>query len=58
MRIERNVRYIKDEQGVSYAETALNKILTSTAILGRTPKMGRIEPFLAHKKTDYRFIVV
>lgn len=56
--LERNVKYIKDEQGVSYAETVLNKILSSTALLGRTPKMGRVEPLLAHKKTEYRFIVV
>ena len=56
--LERNVRYIKDEQGVSYAETVLNKILSSTALLGRTPKMGKVEPLLANKKTEYRFIVV
>ena len=56
--LERNVKYIKDEQGVSYAETVLNKILSSTALLGGTPKMGRVEPLLAHKKTEYRFIVV
>ncbi|MBV6646851.1 MAG: type II toxin-antitoxin system RelE/ParE family toxin [Cyclobacteriaceae bacterium] len=55
---ERNIKYIKEEQGVSYAETVLNKILSSTALLGRTPKMGRVEPLLEHKKTEYRFIVV
>jgi plasmid stabilization system protein ParE len=32
--LERNVKYIKDEHGVSYAETVLNKILSSTALLG------------------------
>jgi len=28
--LERNVKYIKEEQGISYAETVLNKILSST----------------------------
>ncbi|MBU2884567.1 type II toxin-antitoxin system RelE/ParE family toxin [Gilvimarinus agarilyticus] len=33
-------------------------MLSSTALLGRTPKMGKVEPLLAHKKTEYRFIIV
>ncbi|MEQ8627038.1 MULTISPECIES: type II toxin-antitoxin system RelE/ParE family toxin [Ekhidna] len=56
--LERNIKYIKEEQGNSYAETVLDKILSSTALLEGTPKMGRVEPLLEHKKSEYRFIVV
>lgn len=56
--LEHNIKYIKDEQGISYAETVLSKILSPTTLLGKTPKMGRIEPLLAYKKTEYRFIFV
>ena len=56
--LERNIKYIKEEQGNSYAETVLNKILSSTALLEGTPKMGKVEPLLEHKKSEYRFIIV
>ena len=56
--LERNIKYIKEEQGISYAETVLNKILSSTELLEGTPKMGKIEPLLEHKKSEYRFIIV
>lgn len=56
--LERNIKYIKEEQGVSYAETVLNKILNASSLLADTPKMGPIEPLLEHKKFEYRFLVV
>ncbi|MEQ8478875.1 type II toxin-antitoxin system RelE/ParE family toxin [Fulvivirga sp.] len=56
--LERNIKYIKEEQGVSYAETVLNKILSASSLLAGTPKMGPIEPLLEHKKSEYRFILV
>ncbi|MFY0607286.1 MAG: type II toxin-antitoxin system RelE/ParE family toxin [Cyclobacteriaceae bacterium] len=56
--LERNIKYIRDEQGVSYAEIVLNKILSSTTLLEETPKMGKIEPLLEHKKSEYRFLIV
>ncbi|MEQ6167434.1 type II toxin-antitoxin system RelE/ParE family toxin [Ekhidna sp. MALMAid0563] len=36
--LERNIKYIKEEQSNSYAEAVLNKILSSTALLEGTPK--------------------
>ena len=56
--LERAIKYIKEEQGISYAETVLTKILKSSELLERTPKMGRVEPLLEHKKSEYRFVVV
>ena len=56
--LERAIKYIKNEQGLSYAETVLNKILQTTALLEHSPNIGTIEPLLAHKKSDYRFLVV
>ncbi|SNT12235.1 Plasmid stabilization system protein ParE [Ekhidna lutea] len=56
--LQRNIKYIKEEQGNSYAETVLNKILSSTALLEGTPKMGRVESLLEHKKSEYRFMIV
>ncbi|MEO9869654.1 type II toxin-antitoxin system RelE/ParE family toxin [Ekhidna sp.] len=56
--LERSIKFIKEEQGVSYAETVLNRILNSTSLLKETPKMERIEPLLEHKKSEYRFLVI
>lgn len=56
--LERAIKYIRDEQGVSYAEIVLEKILASTRNLENNPRLGKIEPLLEHKKFDYRFIVV
>jgi plasmid stabilization system protein ParE len=56
--LERAIKYIKEEQGVSYAEIVLEKIISSTKSLENNPNLGRIEPLLEHKKYDYRFIVV
>jgi plasmid stabilization system protein ParE len=56
--LERAIRYIKEEQGNSYAEIVLNKTLEKTRLLQETPKMGQIEPLLIHKKNEYRYIIV
>lgn len=39
--LERSVKYIVEEQGSSYAEIVLNKILASTRNLIDFPKMGQ-----------------
>jgi|SRR5690606_9283828 len=56
--LERAIRYIREERGLSYAEIVLNKILQTTELLESSPKIGTIEPLLAHKKASYRFLVV
>ena len=56
--LERTIKYIREEQGLSYAETVLNRILSTTKLLDGAPKMGKIEPLLEHKKSEYRFLVV
>jgi len=56
--LERIVRYIEEEQGKYYAEIVLNKILNSTRNLDKHPKMGQVEFFLDHKKSEYRYLVV
>jgi plasmid stabilization system protein ParE len=54
----RAIEYIRNEQGISPAETVLNKVLKSTKFLESSPKIGSIEPLLEHKKSEYRFLVV
>ncbi|MEX0813289.1 MAG: type II toxin-antitoxin system RelE/ParE family toxin [Chitinophagales bacterium] len=56
--LERAIKYIKEEQGRSYAEIVLNKILTTTETLEHSTKAGTVEPLLKHKKSEYRFLVV
>ncbi len=56
--LERAVKYIREEQGLSYAEIVVQKVFKSTSLLESSPEMGTIEPLLAHKKTQYRFLVV
>lgn len=56
--LERAIKYIREEQGLSYAEIVVNKIFKSTSLLESSPEMGTTEPLLAHKKSQYRFIVV
>jgi len=55
---ERTIRYIKEEQGAAYAEIVLNKILETTKLLENSPKLGKVEPLLKHKKSKYRFLIV
>jgi plasmid stabilization system protein ParE len=56
--LERAVKYIKEEQGFSYARIVVQRIISSTSLLESTPKMGQIEPLLEHKKSEYRYLVV
>ena len=56
--LERAIKYIKEEQGLTYAEIVLNNILNRTRLLEENPLIGRKEPLLLHKKTEYRFLVV
>ena len=56
--LERAIRYIKEEQGTSYAEIVLRKTLEKTRLLENSPKIGQIEPLLKHKKSEYRYILV
>ena len=56
--LERIVKYINEEQGHSYAEKVLSEVLYSTSLLQGTPEMGTLEPLLAHKKFEYRFLLV
>jgi plasmid stabilization system protein ParE len=56
--LERAIKYIREEQGFSYAETVLNKILQTTELLEHSPNIGTVEPLLTHKKSEYRFLVI
>ena len=56
--LERAVKHIRDEPGLGYAEIVLKKVLETSEALEHHPKMGTIEPLLAHKKSTYRFLVV
>ena len=56
--LERNIRFIKEERGVQFAEIVLNRILSSTKLLEKSPNIGTIEPQLVHKPSEYRFLVV
>lgn len=55
--LERAIKYIKEEQGPTYAEIVLSKILCSTSLLSSYPRMGATEPLLEHKKHEYRYLV-
>jgi plasmid stabilization system protein ParE len=56
--LERAIKYIKEEQGHSYAEIVLNKTLEKTRLLETNPLIGQVEPLLKHKKSEYRYLVV
>ena len=56
--LERAIKYIKEEQGHSYAEIVLNKTLEKTRLLEKNPLIGQVEPLLKHKKSEYRYLVV
>jgi plasmid stabilization system protein ParE len=56
--LERAIKFIKEEQGSTYAEIVLNKILEKSRHLENFPQMGQFEPLLKHKKSEYRYLVV
>jgi len=55
--LERVIKYIRKEQGLSYAETVLSKILKITEQLESSPLIGVKETLLAHKRFEYRFVL-
>lgn len=55
--LERVIRYVREERGVSYASIVLEKIIKSTSLLSSHPQLGVLEPQLKHKKSEYRFLV-
>lgn len=56
--LERAIKYIKEEQGHSYAEIVLNKTIEKIRLLENNPLIGQVEPLLKHKKSEYRYIIV
>jgi plasmid stabilization system protein ParE len=56
--LERAIKYIKEEQGATYAQIVLNKVLDKTRILENNANIGQIEPLLLHKKSKYRYLIV
>ncbi len=55
---ERIIKYIRTEHGLTYARIVHSKILQSISFLQDHPELGPKEPLLAHKKSEYRFIVI
>ncbi len=55
---EKAVRYINETQGKYYAEIVLNAIFNKVDMLETHPLIGTKEPKLAHKKSEYRYLVV
>ena len=56
--LERAVKYILEEQGRHYANIVLQRILQDVRVLADKPSIGTIEPLLAHKASEYRFLIV
>lgn len=56
--LERAIRYISKEQGLHYSNIVLQRIQTNVELLVDNPKIGTIEALLAHKISEYRFLVV
>jgi toxin ParE1/3/4 len=55
---ERIVKFIREDQGLSYARIVHERILESISFLEHHPQLGPAEPALKHKKSEYRFLVV
>lgn len=55
---ERLIKYIKEEQGLTYAKIVQERIIQSISNLENFPLSGTLEPALAHKKIEYRFLVI
>ena len=50
--------YHKFNASINIARKLVKKIVNSTILLQNSPKIGRIEELLRHRKFEYRFIVV
>lgn len=55
--LERNIKFIREENSSKAAKIVLSKILKSTKALHTSANLGTIEPRLAHKKSEYRFLI-
>lgn len=55
---ERIIKFIREDQGLGYARIVHSKILESVSFLENHPELGPHEPALAHKKSEYRFLVI
>lgn len=56
--LESTIKYLVAQRGKATAALVLKEILESTRALASQPNMGTIEPALAHRKHEYRFIVI
>ena len=56
--LENSLRFIKEEQGISYSKVVCDRIFNSVRLLSTSPNMGQIEPLLKHKKSEYRYLIV
>ncbi len=50
--------YHKFNASIDIARKLVKKLVDSTIRLQNTPKIGRVEELLKHRKFEYRFIVV
>jgi len=50
--------YHKFKASIDIARKLVKKIVDSTILLQNSPKIGRIEELLRHRKFEYRFIIV
>ncbi len=56
--LERVITFLAEEQSPSVARTVLERILDRTRSLTEHPEMGQKEPLLAHKISEYRYLIV
>ena len=50
--------YYKFKASVNVARKLVKKIVSSTILIQKNPKIGRVEELLKHRKFEYRFIIV
>ncbi len=50
--------YHKFKASINIARKLVKKLVDSTIQLQKSPKIGRVEELLKHRKYEYRFIVV
>ena len=55
--LEKAAKYIKDTQGLYYADIIVSGIFEHIEILKTHPKIGQREPILEFKKNEYRYLV-
>ena len=50
--------YHKFKASTNIARKLVKKIVSSTILIQKNPKIGRVEELLRHRKFEYRFIIV